>query len=153
MDFRILPFVAAPFIGVLPSRRIVTKNMDWYDSLKRPSFAPPKWVFGPVWSALYGSMGLASYLVWRDASPGEAFLPLAMYGTQLVLNWSWTPVFFGAHKFKASVAVILATLGGVISCFFLFRPINKIASNLMVPYIAWLTLASAVNIRTATLNS
>ncbi|TPP62069.1 translocator protein isoform X1 [Fasciola gigantica] len=153
LDARAVPFVVFPFLGSFYSRRVVDRNMIWYDSLKRPSFAPPKWIFPPVWSALYASMGLASYLVWRDASPDEVALPLACYGSQLLLNWSWTSVFFGAHKFKASVMVILGSLGGAIGCFFLFRPINELASNLLIPYIAWLGFASVVNIRTVMLNS
>ncbi|VDP84988.1 unnamed protein product, partial [Echinostoma caproni] len=152
LDIRAIPFVGLPFLGSIYGRRVVARNMAWYDTLKRPSFAPPKWIFPPVWSALYMSMGVASYLVWRNASPDKVTLPLALYGGQLILNWSWTPIFFGAHKIKASVAVILSTLGMVVGCFFAFRPINELASNLMIPYIAWLSFASLVNIRTAMLN-
>ncbi|RTG85934.1 translocator protein [Schistosoma bovis] len=93
------PFIALPFVGAFIGQRIVSKNMYWYDTLRKPSFSPPKWVFGPVWSALYGCMGAASYLVWRDASH-EVMVPLAVYGAQLLLNWSWAPVFFGQHKLK-----------------------------------------------------
>ncbi|KAF7241641.1 hypothetical protein EG68_10847 [Paragonimus skrjabini miyazakii] len=152
MDYRAIPFIVTPFIGSLNAAPIVQRNMGWYDSLKRPSFAPPKWVFGPLWSAMYATMGTASYLVWRDADLGQARLPLAVYGAHLLLNWSWTPVFFGAHKINASVAIVLSTLGGAIACAVLFRPVNELASNMMLPYVAWLMFASAVNIRTAMLN-
>ncbi|CAH8603134.1 hypothetical protein MS3_00009260 [Schistosoma haematobium] len=94
------PFIALPFVGAFIGQRIVSKNMYWYDTLRKPSFSPPKWVFGPVWSALYGCMGAASYLVWRDASHEKVMVPLAVYGAQLLLNWSWAPVFFGQHKIK-----------------------------------------------------
>lgn len=96
-----VPFFVTPYIGGLLSRPVVERNMRWYDSLKHPQFSPPKWVFGPVWAALYGSMGAASYLVWRDsATPEQALAPLAVYGSHLLLNWSWTTVFFGRHNMK-----------------------------------------------------
>ncbi|TGZ71101.1 hypothetical protein CRM22_002833 [Opisthorchis felineus] len=151
-DYRAIPFVVTPLLGSFAGARIVGRNMAWYDTLKLPSFAPPKWVFGPAWTFLYASMGTASYLVWRDAAPDEANLPLAVYGIHLLANWAWTPVFFGAHKLKESCVIIVAVLGGAIGSAVLFRPINQLASNLMLPYIAWLSYASMVNFATAAMN-
>ncbi|GAA55165.1 Translocator protein [Clonorchis sinensis] len=151
-DYRAIPFVVTPLLGSFAGARIVGRNMAWYDTLKLPNFAPPKWVFGPAWTFLYVSMGTASYLVWRDAAPDEANLPLAVYGFHLLANWAWTPVFFGAHQLKESCAVIAAVLGGAIASAVLFRPINQLASNLMLPYIAWLSYASMVNFATAAMN-
>lgn len=128
MDIRAAPFVVVPFLGSIYSRRVVERNMAWYDSLKRPSFAPPKWIFPPVWSALYASMGLASFLVWRDASREEAALPLACYGAQLLLNWSWTSVFFGAHKLKA-----------------VSYPICIIGANFHASWVLWIVLSCSMN--------
>ncbi|VEL42863.1 unnamed protein product, partial [Protopolystoma xenopodis] len=93
-------FVSTPYIGGVWGSLVTKSQMKWYDSLKKPKFTPPKWLFGPMWTLLYGCMGTASYLVWRDAPSGQAKLPLAIYGIHLLLNWSWSHVFFGAHKLK-----------------------------------------------------
>ncbi|CAH8609486.1 unnamed protein product [Schistosoma rodhaini] len=146
------PFIALPFVGAFVGQRIVSKNMYWYDTLRKPSFSPPKWVFGPVWSALYGCMGAASYLVWRDTPHEKVMVPLAVYGAQLLLNWSWTPVFFGQHKIKYGAMINLGILGGAVTCVYLFRSININASNLMIPYALWTAFASVISVRVAMLN-
>ncbi|CAH8599970.1 unnamed protein product [Heterobilharzia americana] len=146
------PFIAVPYIGAFINQRTVYRNLSWHRKLKRPSFSPPRWTFAPIWYTLYGCMGVASYLVWRDAVQEEALLPLAVYGFQLLLNWSWIHIFFGRHKLKHGAAVILGVLSGAGACVCLFRPISVNASNLMIPYALWLTYASIVNLRTAMLN-
>ncbi|TGZ71100.1 hypothetical protein CRM22_002832 [Opisthorchis felineus] len=152
MDYRIVPFIITPYLGSIPGRYIVRRNLAWSKTLKKVWFAPPNWVFAPVWNCLYIAMGTASYLVWRDSTSDTVRLPLAIYGLHLLLNWSWIPVFFGAHKLKLSVMVMLSTLSCVSACAVLFRPINALASNLMLPYTMWLAYATAVNIGTAILN-
>lgn len=77
----------------------------YFQTLNRPTWTPPNWVFGPVWTYLYTSMGYASYLVWRDTGKSitgttAAAVPLGLFASQLLLNWAWTPIFFGAHSLK-----------------------------------------------------
>ena len=91
--------MALPLVGGFLNGRVFNTRMnDWYDKLKFPSFRPPNWVFGPVWTAIYTCMGTAAYLVWREGGFGEQTLPLAVYGGQLLLNMVWTPIFFGHHR-------------------------------------------------------
>ncbi|VDO02267.1 unnamed protein product [Rodentolepis nana] len=145
--------VGLPFIGGILGRPITKNNMEWYKSLNKPFLSPPSWVFAPAWSLLYGSMGLASLYVLQATDKGaDVTLPLCVYGSQLLLNWSWTPIYFGLKNFKASIVVILATTFGACASAYLFYPIDHRASYLMLPYIAWLCFASYLNISSAVLN-
>lgn len=108
-----------PYIGGSLGGSITTKNMDWYKSLKKPYFSPPPWVFGPAWAFLYGSMGLASlYIVNAGDAGADVTLPLLVYGIQLLLNWSWTPVYFGLKKFK-TVSIFSLKLNENLSLLFI----------------------------------
>jgi translocator protein len=92
---------AAALVGGLASRRAP----EVYDGLDKPSWAPPSWVFGPVWTLLYADIGVAAWRLWRT---GSARTPLALHGAQLLLNAAWPAAFFGARSQRASLAVIVA---------------------------------------------
>lgn len=102
---KIAAFIILPNIGGWIGSFVTQSNLrPWYDSLVKPAGNPPNWVFGPVWTILYCSIGLASYLVYADlVESGNGFdktakLALALYVIQLALNWAWTPIFFGTHS-------------------------------------------------------
>ncbi|CAM4742915.1 unnamed protein product [Rotaria magnacalcarata] len=133
----LLPHLAGGFI---------TKNniKSWYEKLDRPSWRPPNWAFGPVWTILYTMMGYASYLIYRDAIGENRNRALILYGSQLALNWLWTPIFFSYHKLGLAFGEILLLLANIGLCIGTFYPINRTASYLLVPYFGWVSLASTL---------
>ncbi|VDM01521.1 unnamed protein product [Schistocephalus solidus] len=153
--------VATPYIGAFIGSRFANNNKAWYHRLKHPSYTPPDWVFGPAWTMLYGCIGAASYLVAKEAAEQDVRLPLAVYGISLLLNWSWTPVFFGMHRLKTtnvmlspikSVGIIISTMIAAVGSHYLFYQVNPTAGLMMLPYVLWLCFASSLNIGMAYLN-
>ncbi|XP_067639139.1 translocator protein isoform X2 [Eurosta solidaginis] len=145
---KVLGAVVLPNVGGVVNSIITRKNIDgWYKTLNFPSYRPPNWLFAPVWTSLYCGMGYASYLVWRDGGGfnDDAKLPLITYGTQLALNWAWTPIFFGAHNIKGALIEIVALTAASTACGVLFFRVNKAAGLLFVPYVAWLSFATVLN--------
>jgi len=134
-----------PHLGGIVGGLLTRQNVKvWYEKLERPSWRPPNWAFGPVWTSLYTMMGYASYLIYRDGLGTSRDRALMLYGSQLVLNWLWTPIFFHYHQLGLAFAEILALLANIGLCIGAFYPINRTASYLMVPYFAWVSLASAL---------
>ncbi|XP_075986390.1 translocator protein isoform X1 [Anticarsia gemmatalis] len=122
------------------------EDKSWYDDLKKPCWTPPKYVFGPAWTILYSSMGYASYLVYEECGgfTEEAVLPLTLYGGQLLLNWAWTPIFFGLKDFKLALIEISVLSGAAVATTVAFGSVNKTAGALLLPYLAWLGYASSL---------
>ncbi len=138
----LLPLV----VGVLGSVATMDSVRTWYPTLVRPPFAPPSWVFGPVWTTLYLMMGLASWLVWRQggARP-EVRSALAYYGVQLLLNLAWSWLFFGLKQPFLALLDIVALLVLVAVTALRFAAISRGGAMLMVPYLAWVLFATVLN--------
>ncbi|EDS33922.1 translocator protein [Culex quinquefasciatus] len=145
---KIVGAIALPQLGGWVNGYLTRQEIKgWYQGLNFPSFRPPNWVFGPVWTSLYAGMGYASYLVWRDGGGfnGIARGPLILYGAQLALNWAWTPIFFKRHELKWSFVELLALTGSVAATGFAFFNVNKLAGYLFIPYFAWCSFAALLN--------
>jgi tryptophan-rich sensory protein len=119
----------------------------WYVSLNKPSFSPPNWLFGPVWTVLYAMMAIALYRILALAPdiPGRSRALVSFVG-QLILNAAWPAVFFGLKALLGGVLVIIPLLGLILLTIMLFRPLDRVAAALLVPYAAWVTFAAALNI-------
>ncbi|MFG2867464.1 TspO/MBR family protein [Streptomyces sp. NPDC048338] len=118
---------------------------DVYGSLNRPTWAPPGWLFGPVWTVLYGTIAVAAWIVLR--SPGSApRVAMAWWSAQLALNLAWTPLFFAAGEYGLAFADICLLLAAVVVTIVHFSRTSRGAAVLLVPYALWVAFASALNL-------
>jgi benzodiazapine receptor len=115
---------------------------SFYAQLSKPSWAPPGWVFGPVWSALYALMGVAAWLVWR--SPGAKSAALGLFGAQLAANALWSWLFFAWHRGALAAVEVLLLLALIVATVAAFWRISRLAALLLVPYLSWVSFASAL---------
>lgn len=119
---------------------------EWYARLNRPPGVPPNWVFGPVWTLLYTSMGVAFALVWDRGEPGAARKrALIWFAVQMILNILWTPVFFGVHRLFAALVVIVLLIGAIAITMRYFAKAFRLAAWLLVPYLMWVSYATYLN--------
>lgn len=138
----LLPLV----VGILGSFSTIDSVRDWYPTLVRPSFAPPSWVFGPVWTALYVMMGVASWLVWRRGlTRPEVRRALVLYSVQLGFNLAWSLVFFGLRRPFAALIDIVVLFALIAITTLRFVVVSRPAALLLLPYLAWVGFATALN--------
>ena len=126
---------------------------EWYAALKKPSWNPPGWIFGPVWTALYTMMAVAAWLVWKQGGFAAQRRPLAFFLSQLALNALWTPLFFGLHWTGVAFAEIVLLGLAIAATIAVFRPVNRTAAWLLAPYLAWVSFAAVLNFTLWRLNS
>ncbi len=124
----------------------------WYQSLEKPAWTPPAWVFGPAWTTLYVLMAVAAWRIWRKGDEMPVAFPLALYGGQLALNAAWSPVFFGAEEAGAGLAIILVLSGTVAATATVFRTRDRVAGALLLPYLGWVLYATSLNAGIVLLN-
>ncbi|WP_297336725.1 TspO/MBR family protein [Algoriphagus sp.] len=122
----------------------ITSIDSWYQSITKPSFNPPGWIFGPVWTTLYVLMGIACYLIWKSDHPQRKNL-LTLYFIQLGLNGLWSPAFFGMKSPIFGLVVILPLLVLILRCVKKFKIISPWASGFMIPYLVWVSFAAVLN--------
>ncbi len=123
----------------------------WYASLAKPSWTPPNWAFPLVWSILFVLNAVAGWLVWMEAGTGAA-VPLAVYGASLMINASWSAVFFGARRMGLAFVIVVLLWLSIAAVMAVFAPISPLAAGLIAPYLVWVTVAAALNLRVWQLN-
>ena len=121
------------------------KNMNWFHSLKKPEFAPPDWVFGPVWSVLYVMIFLSLIFFLRTGGLRYKILPITFFIIQLLLNFSWSYVFFNLQRIDWALIIIALLWITLLITIIMFYKYSKIAAWLLVPYFLWVSFASYLN--------
>lgn len=139
MGWLLLAFAAAA-IGAVAS----VNAREFYAQLARPAWAPPGAVFGPVWSVLYTLMGVAAWLVWKDRGAAAAKGALSMFVAQLVANALWSWLFFAWRLGGLAFAEILVLWVMILCTVLLFWARNRLAGALLIPYLAWVSFATAL---------
>ena len=124
----------------------------FYEQLVRPGWAPPGWLFAPVWAVLYALMGVAAWLVWRVRGFEEGGAALALFIVQLGANALWTWVFFVWHQGAFAFAEVILLWCLIVATAASFRRLNALAAVLLLPYLAWVTFAAALTFSTWRLN-
>jgi benzodiazapine receptor len=125
----------------------------WYDGLHKPSWNPPAWIFGPAWTLLYIMMAVAVWLVWREGGWKVQRRALSLFLLQWLLNALWTPLFFGIHRPGLAFAEILLLWFALLATLISFWRVRKAAGVLLLPYLLWVSFATALNFAILRLNS
>lgn len=133
-------------IGLLSSFAVQSTVDGWYDTLNKPSFNPPKWVFGPVWTILYILMGISAGMVWSKGFYHK-WVKTAMYHFifQLLLNGLWSVVFFGFKSIGFALLIIFGLLVLIVLTYKWFKIVNATAAYLLIPYFLWVCFATVLN--------
>jgi len=135
--------------GLITIRSVKT----WYPGIAKPSFNPPNWLFGPVWSTLFVIIAIAAYLVWTQRKHIAHFArTVAIYFIQLILNLGWSFLFFYNHLIGAALIEIVALLAAILINGLVFYKINKTAGLLFIPYFIWVSFATLLNYNIFILN-
>ncbi len=127
----------------------VTAPGEWFAGLVKPSFNPPGWIFGPVWTVLYVLIAVAG---WRSFERNRRGWPMRLWWAQLALNFAWSPVFFTAHRIRLALLVILLMLAAILGFIVMAWRQDRVAAWLFVPYAAWVAFASVLNAAIFALN-
>lgn len=143
-----IPMAIGAISGYFSSHGIT----GWYSTLEKPSFNPPDWIFGPVWTLLYLLMGISLYLLWTVPKGNERNRGLFFFGFQLIFNFLWSILFFTFNSLLLALADLFLMWGCVLGLILVVRRIQPTVAYLQIPYLLWITFAGILNISIAYLN-
>lgn len=137
----ILPLSLGAIAGIATAQSIP----EWYATLNKPSFNPPNWIFGPVWTTLYILMGISLFLVWKQDPGKERNRAILIFLLQLLLNFAWSFIFFYFKMIGFALIEIILLWISIVVMLILFYKIKPIASYINIPYLLWVTFATVLN--------
>lgn len=141
-------------VGFIAGMFTTAEIAGWYQTIRKPVWQPPNWVFGPVWTLLYILMGIAFYLVWTSGAPArQKRMAITLWSIQLVFNFFWSFIFFKQHQIDWALAEIVLLWFFILLTILSFSRISKTAAWLLVPYISWVTFATLLTLTIYQLNS
>ena len=143
--------VAINVVGSLPAL-VGSPDTPWFRGLAKPAFYPPEIAFPVVWTSLFTLLGIALWLVWRSDRDGRR-LAIGLFALQMAFNVAWTPAFFALENLLLGLAVILALWVLIVATILAFRRVDRRAAALLVPYLAWVTFATVLNVELWRLNA
>ena len=142
--FGLIGFFGACFAAALSGA--IFRPGDWYETLEKPWWRPPNWLFGPAWTVLYITIAIAGWLVWRKAGSEGAGPALTVYFVQLVLNAAWSGIFFGMRRMDLAFGELILLWLSILATIILFYPIDQTASLMLIPYLCWVSFAGYLNV-------
>ncbi|MBK7631969.1 MAG: tryptophan-rich sensory protein [Ignavibacteriales bacterium] len=137
----LLPLSVGAAAGMFTSQAVPT----WYASLNRPSFSPPNWVFGPVWTSLYILLGISFFLIWKEEASKERDLAIKLFSIQMLLNFAWSFLFFYFNLIGAALIEIILLWISIAAMIYLFYKIKPVAAYMNIPYLLWVSFATFLN--------
>ncbi len=153
LRYALITVPAILLLGILSGRASNSGyGNPWFDALEKPAIMPPSWAFPVAWTTLYILLGLVLAMILHARGARGRGLILGLFVAQMLLNFSWSPLFFAAHQVRLALVVIVAILAISAVVAFLVRRIRPVAALLMLPYLAWLCFASLLNYEIAALN-
>ncbi|ALI35331.1 TspO/MBR family protein [Candidatus Nitrosocosmicus oleophilus] len=149
----IISIIICQSAGIFGSLFTFEAVPDWYITLEKPFFAPPNWIFGPVWIILYYLMGVSLYIVWKDELKSKTRnVFFVVFAIQLILNALWSLLFFGLKSPLLGLIDILILDVMLVVTIFYAKRVSKYAAMLLIPYMVWIIIASVLNYAIMVLN-
>ena len=137
----LLPLSLGAIAGMFTSQSVP----EWYATLNRPSFNPPNWIFGPVWTTLYILMGISFFLIWKQEASKVRNRAILIFLLQLLLNFAWSFIFFFFNLIGLALVEIILLWISIVMMLVVFYKIKPVASYINIPYLLWVTFATVLN--------
>jgi translocator protein len=148
-----LAIITCEVVGILGSIFTFPAITTWYQTLNKPFFSPPNYVFGPIWTTLYALMGISIFLILEKKIKSKQKNNLIyLFSLQLFLNFLWSIIFFGLHLPLLAFLEIVLLWGSILILIIKFWKVSKPASYLLMPYLLWVSIASVLNAAIVILN-